>query len=186
MPIKYTFGAVLATVCLFPVHAGAQSNFSYDFWEVAYASVNTDNNSYTSVEAAGSMEIQNSHYLTASIKTDITSGVSANEIGIGIGAYKASSESTDLYSRAGVKHGTDSSGSHQTASVGFGARHQLSDAIQVEGGIDFLFSNSDETTGVNGTLNGLYSFSDATKLGIGMNTNGNKTETRFFARVKML
>lgn len=186
MPIKYTLGAVLATVCLFPAYAGAQSNFSYDFWEVAYASVNADNNSYTSIEAAGSMEIENSHYLTASIKTDIASGVTANEIAVGIGAYKATSESTDLYSRAGLKHGSDHSGSHQTASVGFGARHQLSDAIELEGGIDFLFSNSDETTGVNGTLNALYNFDETKQLGVGINTNGNKTETRFFARFKML
>lgn len=186
MPSKYTvLSTILAGALLSPL-AMAQSNFNYDFYEVEISSTNEDNESYTSLAANGSMEINDNHYLTGGIKTDITSNATANEISIGIGAYKPSSEDLDYYSRAGLKHGKDSSGSHQTVNVGFGARFQLSDAIELEGGIDLLFSNADETTGVSGTMNALYDIDEKIQVGAGLQSDGDQTETRLFTRVKML
>ena len=137
--------------------------------------------------ANGSMEINNDHYITAQIKTDIAGGVTANEIGVGIGAYKSSSESTDYYSRAGFTHGKDNCcGSAQTLNVGFGARHQMSDAIELTGGIDLLFSTAEESSGVSGNISALYNFDESMQIGAGVESDGDKTEARLFTRIKML
>lgn len=186
MPSKNTvLSAILAGALLSPI-AMAESNFNYDFYEVGISSTNEDNESYTSLAASGSMEINNNHYITGGVKTDITSNATANEISVGIGAYKPSSEDMDYYSRAGFKHGKDDSGSHQTVNVGFGARFQLSDAIELEGGIDLLFSNADEGTGVSGTASALYDIDEKIQVGAGLASDGDQTETRLFTRVKML
>ncbi|MGB1310014.1 MAG: hypothetical protein ACPG47_02330 [Leucothrix sp.] len=178
---------VLASTLITPSLASASDTFSYDFYEVEISSTTEDGGSYTSLGASGSMEINNEHYITAQVKTDIADGVTANEIGVGIGAYKSSSESTDYYSRAGFTHGKDNCcGSAQTLSVGFGARHELSDSIELTGGIDLLFSTAEESSGVSGNLSALYNFNETTQIGGGVESDGDKTEARFFTRIKML
>lgn len=178
---------ILAGALIVPSFALAGDNFSYDFYEVDISSTTEHGDSYTSFGANGSMEINNDHYITAQIKTDIASGVTANEIGVGIGAYKSSSESTDYYSRAGFTHGKDNCcGSAQTLSVGFGARHQMSDAIELAGGIDLLFSTAEESSGVSGNITALYNFDETMQIGAAVKSDGDKTETRLFTRMKML
>jgi len=178
---------VLAGALIAPSIALAGDNFSYDFYEVDISSTTEHGSSYTSLGANGSMEINNDHYVTAQIKTDIASGVTANEIGIGIGAFKSSSESTDYYSRAGFTHGKDNCcGSAQTLSVGFGARHQMSDAIELAGGIDLLFSTAEESSGVSGNISALYNIDESMQVGGGVESDGDKTEARLFTRIKML
>jgi len=177
---------LLATACFLPSLALADSNFSYDFYEVGISSTTGDDKSYTSLSANGSMEINNDHYLTAHINTDIAGDHTANAIGIGIGAYKSSSEETDYYSQAGIQHGKQNNGSQQTLNVGFGARHQLSDVIELKGGIDLLFSTAEESSGVSGNMTALYQVDETIQLGGTINTDGDTAESRLFARVKML
>lgn len=185
--IKNRLTLFLATAMLTPSLAIASDNFSYDYYEVDVSSTTDNGESYTSLGASGSMEINNDHYLTAKIKTDIASGVTANEIGVGIGAYKASSEETDYYSRAGFTHGKDNCcGSAQTLNVGFGARHKLSDSIELTGGIDLLFSTAEESSGVSGNIAALYSFDETTQIGAAVDSDGDQTEARLFTRIKML
>jgi len=93
----------------------------------------------------------------------------------------------EKYSRAGFTHGNDNCcGSAQTLSVGFGARHQLSDAIELTGGIDLLFSTAEESSGVSGNISALYNFDETKQIGAGVESDGDKTEARLFARMKML
>jgi len=187
MPSKINpLSLILTSAMLIPTLAFAGDNFSYDFYEVGASSTTEHGGSYTSLNANGSMEINNNHYITAKVKTDIASGVTANEIGIGIGAYKSSSESTDYYSRAGFKHGKDNCcGSAQTLNVGFGARHQLSDAIEIVGGIDLLFSTAEESSGVSGNIAALYSIDDSMQVGGAVESDGDKTEAQLFTRIQM-
>ncbi|PID47382.1 MAG: hypothetical protein CSB47_00620 [Proteobacteria bacterium] len=177
---------LLAVTCLYPATTLAEGTFSYDFYEVGVSSTTDGDNSYTSLDAAGSMEINNKHFLTATIKSDISSDVTANEVGVGIGAYKSSSEETDYYSRAGIKHGKRDTGSQQTLNIGFGARHQLSDAVELQGGIDALFSTHEDSSGISGSLSALYKFDETIQLGGQITTDGDLAETRLFTRVKML
>ena len=188
MPLKINrLSLLLAGALILPSAGFAGDNFSYDFYEVEMSSTTEHGDSYTSLGASGSMELNNEHYITAQVKTDIGDEVTANKIGIGIGAYKSSSESTDYYSRAGFTHGKDNCcGSAQTLNVGFGARHQLSDTIELSGGIDLLFSTAEESSGVSGNISALYNFDETKQIGAGVETDGDKTEARLFARMKML
>lgn len=188
MPSQFKrLALTLASVLIIPSLATAGDNFSYDFYEAEVSSTTEKGNSYTSVGASGSMEINNNHFLTAQVKTDIADDVAVNEVGLGIGAYKSSSESTDYYSRAGFTHGkTNCCGSAQTLSIGFGARHNLSDSIELAGGIDLLFSTAEEISGMNGNISALYNLTDTAQLGAGVESDGDKTEARLFARMKML
>ncbi len=188
MPLKINrLSLLLAGTLILPSAALAGENFSYDFYEAEITSTTEHGDSYVSLGASGSMELNNEHYITAMVKTDIGDDASANKIGIGIGAYKSSSESTDYYSRAGFTHGNDNCcGSAQTLSVGFGARHQLSDAIELTGGIDLLFSTAEESSGVSGNISALYNFDETKQIGAGVESDGDKTEARLFARMKML
>jgi hypothetical protein len=183
---KKRLSLFLAAVCLCPSIALAESNFSYDFYEVGISSTTGNDESYTSLQANGSMEINNDHYITAKIKSDIASGTTANEIGVGIGAYKASSEETDYYSRAGIKHGKQGGNSAQTLNVGFGARHQMSDVIELQGGIDLLFSTDEDFSGVSGNISALYEIDETIQVGGAVTTDGDTAETSLFTRVKML
>lgn len=178
---------ILAGALLIPSFAFAGDNFSYDFYEVEISSTTEHGDSYTSIGANGSMEINDKHYITAKVKTDIGGSVTANEIGVGVGAYKSSSEETDYYSRAGFTHGKDNCcGSAQTLNIGFGARHQLSDTIELTGGIDLLFSTAEESSGVGGNMSALYSIDESMQVGAGVESDGDKTEARLFTRIKML
>jgi len=178
---------LLAGALIVPSLALAGDNFSYDFYEVEISSTTEHGSSYTSLGANGSMEINNDHYITAQIKTDISGGVTANEIGVGIGAYKSSSESTDYYSRAGFTHGKDNCcGSAQTGNIGFGVRHKMSDAIELGGGIDLLFSTAEESSGVSGNFSALYNIDESMQVGGAVESDGDKTEARLFTRIKML
>ena len=178
---------ILAGALIFPSAALAGDNFSYDFIEAEVSSTSENDISYTSVGASGSMELNNEHFITAMIKSDIGDEVNANKIGVGIGASKSSSESTDYYSRAGFTYGKENTaGSAQSLSVGFGMRHQLSDSIELAGGIDLLFSTVEESSGVVGNLSALYNFDETKQIGAGVESDGDKTEARLFARMKML
>jgi hypothetical protein len=182
---KYLSVAIAAAL-LIPSIASAESNFSYDFYEVGVSSTVDDGDSFTSLDASGSMEINNDHYITGHVKTDIASGVTANEIGVGIGAYKASSEETEFYSRAGVKHGKADGESQQTLNIGFGARHQMSDNIELQGGIDLLFSTAEDSSGLAGNITALYKIDDKIQVGGTIGTNGENGEARLFTRVSTL
>lgn len=186
MPSKQKQLILLLAATLCSSTALAESNFSYDFYEVGISSTTTDDDSYTSLSAAGSMEINNDHYITATIKSDIAGEITANEIGVGIGAYKSSSEETDYYSRAGIKHGKQGGSSQQTLNVGFGARHQMSDVIELQGGIDLLFSTNEDFSGVAGNISALYEIDETIQVGGTVTTDGNTAETSLFTRVKML
>lgn len=178
---------LLAGALIIPSFAFAGDNFSYDFYEVEISSMTANGESYTSLGGSGSMEINNNHYITAQVKTDIAADVTANEIGVGIGAYKSSSESTDYYSRAGFTHGKDNCcGSAQTLNIGFGARHQMSDAIELVGGVDLLFSTAEESSGVSGNVSALYNFDETIQIGAGVESDGDQTEVQLFTRMKML
>jgi len=157
---------LLAGALIAPSLAFAGDNFNYDFYEVEISSTTEHGDSYTSLGANGSMEINNDHYITAQIKTEIAGGVTANKIGVGIGAFKSSSESTDYYSRA--------------------ARHQMSDDIELTGGIDLLFSTAEESSGVSGNISALYNYDESMQIGAGVESDGDKTEARLFTRMKML
>ena len=183
--IKY-LSAVIAAALLVPTISYAESNFSYDFYEVGISSTTGDDTSFTSLDASASMEINNDHYLTAHIETDIAGGVTSNEIGVGIGAYKSSSEDMDYYSRAGIKHGKEDGSSQQTLNVGFGARYQMSDTIELKGGIDVLFSTNEDSSGVAGNIGALYKFDEKIDIGGEVTTDGDTAETRLFARVSTL
>lgn len=188
MPLEVNrLSLLLAFAFIIPSAAFAGENFSYDYYEAEVSSTTENGDSYTSLGANGSMELNNDHYITAQIKTDIGDDTSANKIGIGIGAFKSSSESTDYYSRAGFTHGKDNCcGSAQTLNIGFGMRHQLSDAIELTGGIDVLFSTAEESSGVSGNISALYNFDETKQIGAGVESDGDKTEARLFARLKML
>lgn len=187
MPTQQNILALLlATACLSPTISFAESNFSYDYYEVGVSSTTGNDDSYTSLSANGSMEINNDHYITAHVKTDIAGETTANEIGVGIGAYKSSSEETDYYSRAGIKHGKTGGSSQQTLNIGFGARHQLSETIELQGGIDLLFSTHEDSSGISGNLTALYDINETMQLGGSIITNGDTAETRLFTRVEML
>lgn len=177
---------LVAALCLGSTAAFAQSNFNYDYYEIGISSTTGNDDSYTSLSANGSMEINNKHYLTGTIKTDISGDVTSNEIGVGIGAYKSSSAETDYYSRAGLKHGKENTGSQQTLNVGFGARHQLSESVELQGGIDLLFSTHEDSSGVSGNLSALYSIDENMQVGGEITTDGDEAETRLFTRMKML
>jgi len=183
---KKHLALLLSAVCLCPAVASAESNFSYDFYEIGISSTTGNDESYTSLQANGSMEINNDHYLTAKIKTDIAGEVTANEIGVGIGAYKSSSEETDYYSQAGIKHGKQGGSSQQTLNVGFGARHQMSDVIELKGGIDLLFSTDEDFSGVSGSISALYDYDESMQIGGAVTTDGDTAETSLFTRIKML
>lgn len=178
--------AVIATALLVPTISCAESNFSYDSYEVGISSTTDGDSSYTSLDANASMEIQNNHYITAHVKTDISGNVTANEIGVGIGAYKSSSEETDFYSRAGIKHGKDGGSSQQALNVGFGARHQLSDTIELKGGIDFLFSTAEDSSGAAGNIAATYKIDDRIEVGGSITTDGDTAETRLFTKISTL
>ncbi|RVU85391.1 hypothetical protein EOL70_05450 [Leucothrix sargassi] len=187
MPSKIKYlSAVIATALIIPSVSLAESNFSYDFFEVGISSTTDDDNSYTSFDASGSMEINNDHYITGHVKTDISGEVTENEIGIGIGAYKSSSEDMDYYSRAGVKHGKGDGESQQTLNVGFGARYQMSETIEIAGGIDALFSTHEDSSGFAANISALYEIDDKIKVGGEITTDGDKAETRLFTRVSTL
>ena len=188
MPLQINrLSLLLAGALILPTAAFAGENFSYDYYEAEISSTTENGSSYTSVGASGSMELNNEHYITAEIQTDVGDDVTANKIGIGIGAYKSSSESTDYYSRANFTHGKDNCcGSAQTLSVGFGMRHQLSDAIELTGGIDLLFSTAEESSGVSGNVSAIYNLDEDKQIGAGVESDGDKTEARLFARMKML
>jgi len=177
----------LAGALIVPSVASAGDNFSYDFYEVDISSTTEYGSSYASIGANGSMEINNNHYITAQIKSDVVGNTTANKIGVGIGAFKSSSESTDYYSRAGFTHGKDNCcGSAQTANVGFGARHKMSDTLELAGGIDLLFSTAQESSGVSGNISALYEINETTQVGGAVESDGDKTEARLFTRIKML
>lgn len=178
--------AVIAAALLVPSMSYAKSNFSYDFFDVGVSSTTGDDDSFTSLDANVSMEINNDHYLTATIQTDIASGVTSNEIGVGIGAYKSSSEDTDYYSRAGIKHGKEHGSSQQTLNVGFGVRYQMSDTVELKGGIDVLFSTAEESSGVAGNITALYKIDEKIQVGGSVTTDGDTAETRIFTRVSTL
>ena len=185
--IKY-LSAVIAAALLVPSVTYADSNFSYDFYEVGISSTTTDteDSSFTSLDANVSMEINDDHFITAHIQTDISGDVTANAIGVGVGAYKSSSEETDFYSRAGVEHGKAGGSSEQTLNVGFGARHQLSDTIELKGGIDVLFSTAEDLSGVAGNISALYKIDDRAQIGGSVSTDGDTAETRLFTRISTL
>lgn len=178
--------AVITAALLIPSISYAESNFSYDFFEVAVSSTTGDDSSFTSLDANASMEINNDHYVTAHVKTDISGSVTANEIGVGIGAYKASSEETDFYSRAGIQHGKDGGSSQQALNIGFGARHQMNDTIELQGGIDFIFSTHSDSSGVAGNIAALYKIDEKIQVGGSVTTDGDNAETRLFTRVSTL
>ena len=187
MSSKTTYLSVaLAAALTIPTVSFAASNFSYDFFEVGVSSTTEDDSSFTSLDVGGSMEINNDHYITGHVKTDISGNQTENEIGVGIGAYKSSSEEMDFYSRAGVKHGKSGGSSEQTLNVGFGARYQMSDTIELEGGIDLLFSTAEDLSGLAGNVAALYEIDDKIKVGGAVTTDGDKTETRLFTRVSTL
>jgi len=181
-----TLSAVIVTALLIPSMSYAESNFSYDSYEVGVSSTTGNGSSFTSLDANASMEINNDHYITGHVKTDIADNVTANEIGIGIGAYKSSSEDTDFYSRAGVKHGKAGGSSQQTLNIGFGARHQMSDTIELQGGIDLLFATADDASGVVGNITALYKIDENIQVGGTVTTDGDTAETRLFTRISTL
>jgi len=189
MPSKIKYlSAVIAAALLIPSMSYAESNFSYDFFDIGISSTTGDDDdpSFTSFDGNVSMEINNDHYITALIRTDISGSVTANAIGVGIGAYKASSEETDFYSRAGIEHGKDSGESQQALNVGFGARHQMSDTIELQGGIDFIFSTHSDSSGVAGNVSAIYKIDEKTQVGGTITSDGDTAETRLFTRISTL